>query len=75
MRFNRRRRERGTELYDVFMSARFDKDGATWSNTEELAIAYKTADMQKRDGRNSWQAWSEAQMALPLSYGSTGDGR
>ena len=66
--FNQRRRERGAELYDAFMSgepAAMDK----------LHEAYLAADNAKRQGRRSWQPWRRAVLNIPLVYGSSGDDR
>lgn len=73
--FNRRRRDRGAELYDVYMSVRYDDHGAESHILDNMVKAYKVADHVKRDGRPSWQPWSEAQMAIPQAYGKAGDNR
>lgn len=67
--FNKRRRERGAELYDAFMS------GAGSDVTDKLFDAYMLADTVKRQGRRSWQPWRQASLKIPLVYGSEGDGR
>lgn len=67
--FNKRRRERGAELYDAIMSS---VNGGT---LQKLIDAYKLADAVKRHGRRSWQPWPQASLKIPLVYGSDGDGR
>lgn len=66
--FNRRRRERGAELYDFVMA------GQT-AVVEMLLGAYKTADMATRDGRPSFQPTQQAILAIPATFGLRGDNR
>lgn len=66
--FNRRRRDRGAELYDFVMV----KDTDT---IKGLVDAYKTADKALREGRPSWQPTRVAIMNIPAAYGSIGDKR
>lgn len=66
--FNRRRRERGAELYDAFMS---DETAAM----QKLRDAYLTADKELRQGRRSWQSWRVAAMRIPMVFGREGDQR
>ncbi len=73
--FNRRRRDRGTELYDVLMSARYEHNGATVKMVDALVSAYVLADKKLRAGRMSWQPWATAQYRIPQVYGPNGDGR
>lgn len=77
MAFNQRRRDRGTELYDILMSARFDaKDRAAPGDlVAKLLSAYKAADDHARNGRASWQRWSQAQTRIPNAYSKEGDKR
>jgi hypothetical protein len=66
--FNRRRRDRGAELYDFVMQAEN-------SQVEKLKGAYQSADKVKRAGRPSWQPLTAAAVALPVVFGADGDGR
>lgn len=66
--FNRRRRDRGAELYDFYMDG--DHDTA-----KRLAAAYKDADKAKRAGRPSWQSRSQAIFNVPAAFGKDGDKR
>jgi predicted nucleic acid-binding Zn ribbon protein len=75
LKFNRRRRDRGTELYDLVMSARFETNGATKDLVERLLNAYRDSDKTKRGGRMSWQTWKTAQYRIPQSYSKSGDMR
>lgn len=75
LKFNRRRRDRGTELYDVLMSARFEQNGAPKDLIDKLLNAYIASDKAKRSGRMSWQAWKTAQYRIPQLFSNTGDGR
>lgn len=76
MAFNKRRRERGAELYDVYMAAfdaRFNKDARDM--LVKLHAAYLAGDKHARAGRPSWQDWRYAQMAIPQAYSTEGDKR
>lgn len=68
--FNNRRRDRGAELYDLFMALRFEREKAAkskvWSLLCDRASAYRDADKARRDGRKSWQSLRAAMEALPL---------
>lgn len=80
MAFNNRRRDRGAELYDLFMGLRFNRDEAAkmgiWSQMCTLASAYRDADNHKRAGRPSFQSLKDAIDALPIARSSTaGDNR
>lgn len=66
--FNRRRRDRGAELYDFIMAG--DQEKVT-----ELISAYRQADKVKRQGRPSYQPTQQAQLRLPMMYGMNGDNR
>lgn len=66
--FNRRRRDRGAELYDAIMSGVPDA-------VEKLKAAYRQADEARRAGRPSHQPWNIAKLKLPVAYGAEGDGR
>jgi hypothetical protein len=76
--YNNRRAVRGAELYDLFMTLRFDRKHATdeqlWSHICSLGSAYNTADKAFRGGRRSYN--KNAHRDLPLTYSNTsGDGR
>lgn len=84
--FNNRRRDRGSEVYDILMMCRFERDltkeiaktDARFRRLDtilsNLAGHYRDADKSRRAGRKSWK--SDAYKRLPLSYDATGgDGR
>lgn len=80
MAFNNRRRDRGAELYDLFMELRFNRTAAAEANVWTLlcdrASAYRDADKAKREGRRSWQDLREALDAIPPYRSATaGDNR
>lgn len=56
--FNNRRAERGAELYDLFMTMRFDRERAAadklFGQLSAMASAYRDDDMAERAGRRSW---------------------
>jgi len=58
--WNNRRMVRGAELYDLFMSMRFDRGVAqemgVWSLLCRMAAGFRDEDMQKRQGRASWRS-------------------
>jgi len=66
--FNRRRRDRGAELYDFYMAGELD-------TCKRLADAYRAGDQAKRAGRPSWQPQSLAIFGIPAAYGRDGDKR
>ena len=78
--FNNRRRDRGAELYDLFMELRFNRTVAAernvWTTLCDRASAYRDADKAKRGGRRSWRDLNDALDALPLYRSQTaGDNR
>lgn len=75
--FNTRRRDRGAELYDLFMSYKHGDMSSTRYADElrKIVNAYEAADKAKRQGRRSWQPWRLATLKLPVVYGSNGDDR
>lgn len=74
-KWHNRRIVRGGELYDFVMAWRYDRDTPDMmAQIARLASAYREADKALRDGRHSWNA-EEAQMRLPLGFGTDGDGR
>lgn len=80
MAFNNRRRDRGAELYDLFMATRFDRKDAgearAWALMCSLASAYRDADKATRGGRDSWRDLDEAVAAIPNGFSKqAGDGR
>lgn len=80
MAFNNRRRDRGAEIYDLFMAIRFDRANAAqrrvWSLMCSQAAAYRDADNHRRQGRKSWQSLDDAIEALPMFRSATaGDNR
>ena len=56
--FQNRRRERGAQLYDLFMALRFDRGSAKalglWSTMCRLASNWREEDRRAREGRRSW---------------------
>lgn len=75
MKFNKRRRERGAELYDVFMSARIENNAEARAVLDTLTRSYLDSDTHARAGRHSWQSWRYAQMQIPQAYSKEGDKR
>lgn len=77
--FNNRRALRGAELYDLFMSQRFDRTTAremgAWTVMCSLASAYRDADKAKRGGRRSWRKLDAALGSIPMAFGAAGDKR
>lgn len=74
--FNRRRRDRGAELYDVIMSHYREPDrGASWADVRARIEAYTADDALGREGRPSWQPWWLARLRLPLVVLPVEDGR
>jgi hypothetical protein len=77
--FNNRRALRGAELYDLFMSQRFDRANAgkqgAWTVMCSLASAYRDADKTKRQGRRSWRKLGAALDGIPAAFGASGDRR
>lgn len=67
---NNRRMERGGQLYDLFMSMRFEREKATdlglWAIMCRMASAMRDEDNRERDGRKSWQPVSAALERLPV---------
>lgn len=75
MNFNKRRRERGAELYDAFMEHRGRDNREAGEVLGRLFAAYIAADTHARAGRCSWQDWRYAQMQIPQAYSREGDKR
>lgn len=77
--WHNRRRDRGAELYDLFMALRFERGPAKlyglWTLLCALASAYRDADNHKRAGRRSWRRIKDAVAAIPSAFGRAGDGR
>lgn len=69
--FNKRRRDRGAELYDFVMVAYPTTHPLVWRLVEQ----YLSADKVLRAGRPSYQSEITARSALPAVYGECGDGR
>lgn len=68
---------RGAELYDLFMTMRFDRqignEQKVWTLMCAVAGAYRDADKVLRESRKSWDA--KAFLRIPMAYGNAGDGR
>lgn len=77
--FNNRRAMRGAQIYDLFMTMRFDRktaaDKHVWSTLCSVASAFRDSDRLSRSGRRSWRKINAALEAIPIAYGSAGDGR
>lgn len=62
--FNNRRAVRGAELYDLFMSLRYDREKATalgvWAFVCKLAQSFKEEDdrFAVASGRSGFKSWS-----------------
>lgn len=58
-RFNNRRKARGAELYDLFMTLRYQRGVAAklgvWTAICRLAQQWREEDERERDGRRSWR--------------------
>lgn len=56
--FNNRRLKRGTEMYDLFMALRYEREKSrllkVWKHICRLAYLYRQADLEERNGRHSW---------------------
>lgn len=79
VRFLNRRRDRGAELYDLFMVLRFERGMARakgiWTMMCALASAYRDADKYARAGRQSWQPVDLAMRRIPMAFSREGDKR
>lgn len=57
--FNNRRKERGAELYDLFMAFRWERELAATLGIFQaicrLASNWRQEDRERRDGRKSWR--------------------
>lgn len=77
--WHKRRRDRGAEIYDLFMAVRFERGPAKlyslWTLMCALASAYRDADNHKRAGRRSWRRIADAVGSIPSAFGRQGDGR
>jgi hypothetical protein len=58
--FHNRRKQRGADLYDLFMSCRFDRAAAQDQGARTLmcrmAAAFRLEDHRERAGRQSWDS-------------------
>ena len=58
-KFNARRRDRGRDMYDLFMALRYDrceaKELEVWSKLCRMAEHYRDEDQRERAGRKSWR--------------------
>lgn len=73
--FNRRRRDRGTELYDFVMAQHGNQPIDYRPVIHKLCEAYRVSDLTLRNGRESWQPPSLALTRIPVAYGDNGDKR
>jgi predicted nucleic acid-binding Zn ribbon protein len=67
--FKNRRKLRGAELYDLFMSMRYSRDEAAnegvWNFMCRMAQHYKAQDDRDREGRQSWTPAKEVKARHP----------
>ena len=58
--FHNRRKQRGADLYDLFMSLRFDRgvaqDKGAWSLMCRMAALFRLEDQRDRAGSQSWDS-------------------
>lgn len=63
MKFNKRREQRGAQLYDLYMAYRYERQDARDLNVQSqmnrLCMYWRTEDDQRRAGRPSWGNWRE----------------
>jgi predicted nucleic acid-binding Zn ribbon protein len=68
--FNNRRLQRGAQLYDLFMSMRYERDKAKelglWAIMCRMAKDMRGEDEIKREGRKSWQRPRDVLERLPV---------
>lgn len=59
LRFNNRRLQRGAELYDLFMTMRYDRSEAkrlgVWALMCRMGQQMREEDQIDREGRQSWR--------------------
>ena len=59
LRFNNRRLQRGAELYDLFMTMRYDRAEAkrlgVWALMCRMGQQMREEDQRDREGRQSWR--------------------
>lgn len=81
--FNNRRKQRGAELYDLYMAHRFDRDRAqelgVFQAINRLASTYRDEDRESRNGRRSWRRPRDVLEERPFlksiaTYDGTGRG-
>lgn len=80
--FNNRRFRRGAQLYDLFMTLRYERKLAgklsVWSKACRLAQDWRREDNERRDGRKSWQDARSLLASMPslsASYSNVRIGR
>lgn len=77
--WNNRRMQRGAQLYDLWMSLRYERGRAklfaAFTLVSALASAYRKADKALRGGRRSWRKLEAAVADIPNAYGLDGDRR
>jgi hypothetical protein len=78
--FNMRRRQRGAQLFDLFMANSFERSAPARVNGSlrramgRLASRWRDEDFRERGGRNSWGDYRETlqnDLTLTASYGGT----
>lgn len=74
-----RRMQRGAQLYDLWMVARYERGLArargVWTIMCNLARAYRDSDKHLRAGRRSWRRIDAVMETIPLAYSQQGDKR
>lgn len=67
-RFQKRRRERGADLYDAFMASRFErgaaKEAGLFSLMMSIAAHWREQDRREREGRRSWTSMAKLATSL-----------
>src|SRR5262249_22999780 len=67
--YHNRRKQRGADLYDLFMAMRFDREEArvagTWSLLCRMAAQYRAEDERERPGLKSWEPVSAVKSRHP----------
>lgn len=67
--WNNRRMLRGAEVYDLFMSLRYEREAAkkdgVWTTLTRLAQHFREADLRERDGRRTWKKAKDVRERRP----------
>jgi hypothetical protein len=72
MKFQNRRRDRGADLYDLFMAVRYERGLAKvhgiWSLMCRLGQHWRDEDQAERDGRQSWTPFGEIKSSGKFTF-------